>query len=116
VTDPQGYPLGTTVEQNPPRYQAMQWTQQGDPNDPDAFPPGTAFSGGQAIWTVDTDGNMVSEGWGTYPPGTWFVTGPYFGDFPGWMSISCTPILGSDGLPDPNAVGNATAPYSEVSA
>ena len=100
-----------TVRQNPPLYEAMQWLNQGDPNDPAVFPPALAMSAGSPIWVVAEDGTLMdgsNSGFGSYPVGQWFISGAYYGPFPGWQQTAAY------ALPDNQIIGDATATYSQV--
>lgn len=89
---------GTTVKASEPMFKVMQWAGQGDPNDPAVFPPASAMAQGATVrWTVDAEGAFGADNWGTYPPGTWFISGPYRGEFPGWAASGAQPLPPSGG-------------------
>jgi hypothetical protein len=99
---------GLTVQQTPPRFKALQWTNQGDPNDAAIFPPAKAMAMGvPVVWSVDSEGTLSADNWGTYRVGSWFISGSYFGEFPGWSVTGAQPL--------PGDIVGPGLPYSEVS-
>lgn len=74
--------------QNPTKYDAVQWTEGGDPEAFSAVVDPTA----DGVWTVNEDGSLHLDYFGStldFPIGVWVVSLPYW-TVAAWRALSWT--------------------------